>query len=304
MVRFYSVRWLVCFFVIVNCNTFAHAERPKVNFPHTDIFLFDLELFDDVAIISNGKNVTNRKGYDNQPYFTSKSESFVFSRGDDYQTDVYEYFVNSGEIKRVTRSDATEFSPTPNAANDSLLFVSDRNNNIWQANRNAPNDAQWFMQPSGNMEPVGYFAFNEKTNDLLYWSRYGSSVKLANQERRSFHFVAGNTPPATPHVIPKTDNFSFVHRQFNEQVWIKMLNPETRSITPLIMINGRNFNYTWAPDQSLFMIQEGVLFRAKPFESESWVKVAALKDFAIETANRLAISPNGKHIAIVGVAAD
>lgn len=296
-----SFTLLALLFSAVKAADNAGDERARAYFPHTDIFIFDLALSEGKATIADPENATDRQGYDNQPFFTPDSTSFVYSRGDDYQTDAYEYDLNTKQSTQLTASYGTEFSPTPIYDNSALLFVSDRNGSVWQGERANPNEPKWFLEASDNREPIGYFALNQKTNDLLYWSRYGFSMALVNQNDSSYHFVAGNTPPATPHVIPKTNLFSFVHRQMNEQVWIKSLDPKSKAITPLIAVNGSNYNYTWAPDQSILMIQDGVLYQAKPYIGETWSEVAILAEHGITNANRLAVSPNGKRLAVVGV---
>lgn len=44
-------------------------QREKADFPETEIFLFDLNVANEGNALSNGRNVTNRRGYDNQPYY-------------------------------------------------------------------------------------------------------------------------------------------------------------------------------------------------------------------------------------------
>lgn len=299
----------ILFFILLVCSSLHLAalekdEKPKVSFPHTDIFLFELTQNEGRFEIKNPKNATNRKGYDNQPYFTKDSQSFLFSRADDYQTDVYEYFLTSGDIRAVTQSDATEFSPTPSPDNTKIAFVSDRNGGVWFGERETINTPRWTLKGSDNREPIGYFAWNHGTGDFFYWSRYGFSMALVNTNSDSYHFVSGNTPPSTPHIIPGTNNFSFVHRQMNEQVWIKSLDPTTKAIKPIVPVMGPNYNYTWSPDGQILMIQNAVLFQFQPGKSKQWEKVADLTTFNIANANRLAVSPNGKYLAVVGQGAD
>jgi len=293
---------------IVSASTSAIAaqveERPKLNFPHTDIFVFDLDLNSSGMALSEGKNATQRTGYDNQPYFTIDSTSFIYSRADDYQTDVYEYFLKTNKTKRLTDSPATEFSPTPSPSNKLIAFVSDRNGGIWFGDRKKLDKPKWVLEASDNREPVGYFAWNHETEDLLYWSRYGFSMALVNRKTGSYHFVAGNTPPSTPHIIPGTQKFSFVHRQTNGQVWIKELDPNTKAIRPLIMVNGTNMNYTWAPDGSILMVQNNKLNRWEGGSDSGWSIIADLQELGVSNANRLAVSPDGNHLAVVGIAAN
>lgn len=276
-------------------------EKTRVDFPHTDIFIFNLDLNSSEMVLSDGNNATQRAGYDNQPYFTSNSESFIYSRADDYQTDVYEYFLKTKQIKRLTQSSATEFSPTPSPNNAVIAFVSDRNGGIWFGDRSKLDEPKWVLESSDNREPVGYFAWNHETEDLLYWSRYGFSMALVNRKTGSYHFVSGNTPPSTPHIIPGTQKFSFVHRQTNGQVWIKELDPNTKSIRPLIAVNGSNMNYTWTPDGSILMVQNNKLNRWENGSENGWSTIADLAALGINNANRLAVSPDGKRLAVVGV---
>ena len=87
-------------------------KRQKVNYPESDIFLFEVSIGNEFQITS-GSNVTHRPGYENQPFFTADSSRFVFSRSDDYQTDVYEYVLASKETRQITQSVNMEFSPQP-----------------------------------------------------------------------------------------------------------------------------------------------------------------------------------------------
>lgn len=276
---------------------------PKADFPSSDIFLFALSLTPDGAAISGGENVSRRLGYDNQPRFTPDSASFLYTRGDDYQTDVYEYVLKTGESRQLTRSPTMEFSPTPTPDNQAFAFVSSRNGSIWLAQRAAADEPEWALGLGDNPEATGYFAWNHERDEMLYWSRYGYSVVLVKPSTGQRRFISGHCPPATPQQLPDSTLFSFVHRQSNEEVWIKTLDPATLSVTPLLMLGGANHNHVWAPDGSLFTIQKNVLYRAMPATKQDWAVVADLANYGIDGASRLAVSPDGKKLAIVGSAA-
>lgn len=285
---------------IFNSNLSAEEAKEKVSFPETEIFLLDLKLGTDSMEVSNARNVTSRVGYDNQPYFTKNSDSFVFSRDDGYQTDIYEYDIAKQKSERLSDSDNTEFSPTPFPNNAKLAFVSDRSNSIWYASRDDIDNPKWVFADNPIHEPIGYFSWNHDTGYILYWSQYGFSVTLAHQSRADVHFVSGNAIPSTPHIIPGTDNFSFVHRQANGEAWIKELDPVSKSIRPLTPIVGSNANYAWAPDGAIAMIEGSKLYRWHK-DNPTWKEVADLTKQGIRNANRVAISPDGKRMAIVGL---
>lgn len=288
----------------ISALCFAEQEsKPKVDYPETEIFLFEIDLSLKENVLADGRNVTNRVGYDNQPYFTKGSDSFVYSRDDGYQTDVYEYFLSSGKSLRLTNSAATEFSPTPFPDNKSISFVSDRSSSIWHGTRDDIDNPK-LAQANSNSEPIGYYAWNHQTGDILYWSQYGFSVKLVHESSQAYHFISGHAMPSTPHVIPDTDKFSFVHRQTNSQDWIKEFDPKTKAIRPLTPVVGANHNYVWTADGSILMIESDRLYRWVADLEKGWLEVADLTEFGIVSANRLAISPNGKKLAVVGLPAD
>ncbi|MXO89625.1 TolB family protein [Pontixanthobacter aquaemixtae] len=278
----------------------AEEDAPPAAFPETEIFLFDYDAAAQDNALWDGRNVTARAGYDNQPYFTKDSATFLYSRDDGTQTDIWEYDLASDTHAQITRTPESEFSPTPSPDNRTIMMVFERNNSIWHIDRNLPDVPQWSLEAAGVTEPVGYFAHNFATGDLLYWSRYGFNVALTHADKPAYHFISGHAVPATPHVIPGSNEISFVHRQTNEQVWIKAFDPKTKAIRPLTPIVGTNANYTWAPDGAILQIEDGKVHRWRE-GGEGWEVIGDLADHGIESANRIAVSPDGKRIAVVGL---
>lgn len=278
-------------------------DTPPPAFPETEIFLFEYDAASSDDALSGGKNVTNRPGYDNQPFFTKDSGTFLYSRDDGAQTDIWEYDIATGTHSQVTATEKSEFSPAPSPDNQTISMVFERNNSIWHLDRNTAKAPAWLLETAGIDEPVGYFARNHKTGDILFWSRYGYSVVLTHATRPAYHFITGNAVPATPHVIPGSDHFSFVHRQTNEQVWIKEFDPATKAIRPLTPIVGSNANYTWTADGSILQIEGAILYRWRE-GGDGWGVISDLSDHGIASANRIAVSPDGKRIAVVGLPAE
>ena len=65
----------VILFLFFGCVSFGQAG--------SEIYLFDLKITGGQLVISNGKNITNHKGYDNQPFFhPSKPLVYYRNKGD------------------------------------------------------------------------------------------------------------------------------------------------------------------------------------------------------------------------------
>ncbi|MBH5321593.1 TolB family protein [Aurantiacibacter sediminis] len=272
--------------------------------PQPDIFLFAYDASASDDALSGGINTTNRPTlYDNQPFFTPGGDSFVYSRSDGAQTDVWEYDIASGTHTQITRTPENEYSPTPSPDNRTISVVFERNRSIWQVDRADPGNPVWLLETAGVDEPVGYFARNHASGDVLFWSRYGFNVALSHAGEQAYHFVSGHAVPASPHLIPGTSEFSFVHRQTNEEVWIKAVDPESRAVRPITPIAGTNANYTWAPDGSILQIEGTQLHRWRE-GAEGWEVIADLAHHGLASATRIAVSPDGTRVAVVGIAAD
>ncbi len=281
----------------------ADEEAPPPAFPETEIFLFEYDAANEDDVLSGSQNVTQRVGYDNQPYFTADSATFLYSRDDGTQTDIWEYDIESGSHTQITRTPESEFSPTPSPDNQMISMVFERSNSIWHLERSSPDAPQPTLAPAGIIEPVGYFARNHESGEIFFWSRFGFSVALTQADGPGYHFITGHAVPSTPHLIPGSREFSFVHRQTNEQVWIKAFDPETRAIRPLTPLVGTNANYTWTPDGSILQIEGTGLYRWHA-ESDGWEMISDLADHGMASAYRIAASPDGRRIAVVGLPAE
>lgn len=272
-------------------------EEPAPPLPETEIYLFDVSHSENILKLSHMKNISNHKGYDNQPYFTPESKTVLFTSGrDGKQTDIFEYDLKSRKLSQLTKTPFMEYSPTPSDDNGTIAFVRDGENpnqTIWQLDRKS-GKSRWAIN---TLEPVGYFAMNQKKSDWLFWSRYGFNVTYLNLNKKQQRFVSGHAIPSSPKRIPHSDRFSFVHRQTNETVWIKSFDPETGAVTPIIPISGSNYDYCWTPNGQLLRTEGTRLYIAQP--GKDWKLIQDLKSFGLHRITRLAMSPDGTRLAAV-----
>ncbi|MDE0936308.1 MAG: hypothetical protein OSA89_10360 [Mariniblastus sp.] len=289
-------------------SVFAVQDDPPegaLDLPECDVYLFDVVTAENLISIANGRNVTQRRGYDNQPWFTPKSQTFLFTANHQPdRTDVYEFELASGKIRQLTDSPDQEYSPQVSEDDQTLSFVTDgktANQSIWSSNREGKN-LNWVLKNLGEREPVGYYAWNRSTGKILFWSRYGFSLQLVDIQSNTTRYVTGDAIPVSPQIIPRTANFSFVHRQGNGEAWIKELNPETLAIRPLVMIEGANHHYAWTPDGSILMAQGTQLKQWRV--GGKWKDVADFSEYAMQSPTRVAVSPDGKKLAVVAVAVE
>ena len=81
-----NLLWITFFIIKV-----THAQLPE-----TDIFLSTIKKQNNKYIFSKPENITNRKGYDNQPCFTKDGKQILFvSVRDTLQSDIFSYTIKT-----------------------------------------------------------------------------------------------------------------------------------------------------------------------------------------------------------------
>jgi WD40-like Beta Propeller Repeat len=263
-----------------------------------DIFLFDMERQTDGYALTNGKNLTHREGYDNQPFFTRDSRTILFASQRDGDNDIYEYVINTEEIRQLTDTpEIPEYSPMPNAENTHFTVVRENtapDQTVWRVERDT-GASEWALE---SREPIGYYMFNQRGEALL-WLRYAYMLELFRPGQGEPIFITGHAAPSTPKLVPGTNAFSFVHRQVNGENWVKTLDPTTLSITPVAPLVEAQIYYGWTKQGTLLTARGSTLLHWAPGVSAEWREVVDLASFGLRNITRLKVSPDGTKIAIV-----
>ena len=264
--------------------------------PNSEIFLFAVEKNGDKFAFSGGKNITNNAGYDNQPSFTLDNRSILFtSNRNGKDTNIYEYFLADGKLEQITSSTDNEYT-AKDFDGKTLNFIregSDQTMTIFKYDRQSKQESLALK----NKEPVAYYAFNSK-GDALVWVRYAFFIHWVNPEKNINRFVTDYGQPSTPQLIPNTDNFSFVKRLPSDELWIYEFNPSNQAIRPIIQNRDGKINYAWMNDGSLLIGSGTKLFKFDEKTDKRWVEIGDLSSFGIKDILRLAVSSDGKNLAV------
>src|SRR5258706_7191271 len=79
----------------------------------SEIYLFDMKVSDGQVVLSNGRNITCHKGYDNQPFFHPTEPLIYYSSfNDSGRSDIKYYDYEKKETKNLTLTHEREYSPT------------------------------------------------------------------------------------------------------------------------------------------------------------------------------------------------
>jgi Tol biopolymer transport system component len=275
---------------VFNFATFSQQTNPE-------IFLFSIEKNADKFTFSGGKNISNSPGYDNQPSFSLDNRTILFtSDRNSKNTNIYEYFLADGKTEQITTSEDNEYT-AKEFDGKTLNFIregSDQTMTLFKFDRATKQESLALKIK----EPVAYYAYNTK-GDALVWVRYAFFIHWVNTEKNINRFVADYAQPSTPQLIPNTDNLSFIKRLPSDELWIYEFNPANQAVRPIVQSKDGKITYCWLPDGSLLTGSGTKLFRFDEKGEKKWVQIADLASFGIKEIGRVAVSSDGRNLALV-----
>ena len=272
----------------------AVAQAP----PGTDIWLATLTHGAGGALgIEGPVNVTQRPGYDNQPFFLPDGSAFWYTVIDDAgQADIWRYDLATEAATRVTRTaPESEYSATPlDDGGFSVVRVeADSAQRLWRFDADGTHPSVLF----DSIAPVGYHAWADRENVVLYVLGEPPVLETARLGVGATGTPARDVGRALQH-IPGTSDVSFVQRRPDGGTEIRRLRVATgRSELLIEGVEGGDF-HAWTPDGTLLQAHESRVYAWRPGRTE-WTQVADLSALGIRVT-RMAVSPDGGRIALVG----
>jgi hypothetical protein len=261
----------------------------------TDIHVLSLERSDDgVTVVGPPRPVTDRAGYDNQPHFTPDGRSILYTSIRGGQADTYRFHISSGHTEHVTRTPESEYSPTPIPGTDRFSVVrveADSTQRLWSFARDG-SDARLVLP---DVAPVGYHAWIDEDWVALFILGDPPALHIAEPgPGTSRAVIAGIGRSLQP--VPQRHAVSLT-RQAGDAWWIEELDAatgETRFLAPLL---GPDDYHVWTPDGALLTAHGASIYQWT--EGDGWVEVADLGPHGAGPVSRLAVSPDGRLLAVV-----
>ena len=283
---------------IIFCLCSVFAANISFGQPATDIYLFDLSIKKDKVSISNPINITNHKGYDNQPSFhPEKTIIYYSSTNDDGRTDIRSYDYKSKQTKSITQTTEKEYSPTVTPDGQYLSCIIQRDNGAQDLGK-YPIDGGEPIVLIDNLI-VGYHVWADNSHLGLF------VLGTPN----TFHYyllpmkkdaTLGENIGRSLHRIPGESAISFVNKASEKEWVIKKLQTETMQISNLgTTLNGSE-DLSWLPDGKIVMSDGTKLFYLQPDKGQNWNAVEIESGAnVLKGVSRLAVSANGKKLAVV-----
>ena len=149
-----------------------------------------------------------------------------------------------------------------------------------------------------NLNAVEYHAWGNETTLLLYLRGQPPTARIADLTTGQSEVVASGIGRSL-NKIPNRNAWSFVERASRDQAWINEVNIGTREVRQLITTVGGGEFHAWTPEGVLLMAWGSRIYQWDREVGGDWRRIADLAEMGV-TVSRIAVSPDGSKIAIVG----
>lgn len=271
--------------------------------PGTDIWVMDLEESGGQVRVSDPVRITNRAGYDNQPHFGPGGTYVLYTSIDDTgQADILRYDFSSDRNENLTRTASeSEYSATLMPGGDRFSAVrveADSTQRLWSFDLSG-SDPQIVLR---SVMPVGYHAWIDGETLALFVLGSPATLQIATAGAETAQIHAEDIGRSL-HKVPHHRLASFLHWEMRggEQVGvIKTLDPTSGETELAGVALAGSQDYAWTVEGAILMGSGSTLFLFTPGDEAGWREVSDLAAVGIDGISRLAVSPDGLRLAVVG----
>ena len=273
----YLITFLLCF---VFSGVWAQGE--------TEIYLIDL-----TRDRSTPTNISRNPGYDNQPSFWD-NDYLLYSRTRARQTDIVRYHLNSKKTEWLSDSpQGSEYSPLRIPESDAFSAIRLDTTGLQRLYRYDTKGLSSLVDP--NLK-IGYHRWISATS-LLCTVLVEDHMNLVLVQSDSSATLIAEKVGRSLHRIPNTKQFSFIQQKEDKNV-LSSYDPTTQLIQSLLTLPEGVQDVAWLASCTLIFGQGNSLFQ---WDSTASTEVSVWKKLeGINNISRLALSPNGKLLALVG----
>ena len=268
--------------------------------PATEVYLAPLTVTAEDVTVGAAMNISNNPGYDNQPSFLPDSSGVLFaSNRDGKQNDIYRWTIASKSLMQLTKTAENEYSPLVAPDGKSFICVHGTEQSLFRYDLDGANPRLSYQH--GTLL-IGYHVWLSDVDVATFILGVGggpNSLQLINTKTGAAETIAQNIGRSLLR-RPKHNTVSFVTKASASASSIKEFDVTTHAVKTLIYDTMRpSEDLTWLPDGNRLIMGSGSKL-AMWTEGLGWRDIADLGPNGVTKITRLAASPDGKWLAVVG----
>lgn len=270
--------------------------------PETYLYLFDIQSKDDCYEVANPKYLSsfNPRGYTDQPSFTPLGDILVTAKLEkEDQHDIWILSPETNTCKRLTQTSADEFAPrvTPDGRYYSVLRQEEGDSSsrqVWQF----PVIGGKYKSVTKQSKGIGQYAWINE-HELGLFCKDGSQQRLTTYNRSNHLTTPVITTLASTMLSDRMGSLFYVQKQSEDTWYLKQYTHDTHNVDVLEETPVQSEVLAIMPGGIFFLSQDSKIYSYEAGDEGSWNECADLSKFGIHHISRIAISPDGKQMAVV-----
>lgn len=287
--------------MLKNIFAFSLVLLPHLLFSqsNTEVYLFDLITSEKGLELTNMINVSNNPGYDNQPSFIYE-DILLFAGNNDGQTDIAQYNIETKIRSWLnTQTEGGEYSPQQLPFEDGVAAV----------RLDLDGLQRLYTYNSFNENPVmvidglavAYFLFYN--DNILISAVLGDGtldLVISNLNKKTNDTLLLDVGRSI-HKVPfkKSISYTVINEEKNHDLYLLDIGGDLESYFVCQLPIGVQ-DYTWLNETQIIIGSKNKLYVYDTLDIQEWKEVASLEDYQIANITRLAVSPKGTKLAVVG----
>ncbi len=284
--------WVWTVFIFVSLSSFGQTG--------SEIILFDLKIKNGQVVLSNAANITNHKGYDNQPSFHPSQPIIYYSSFDDSsRRDIKHYNYKTAKTSNLTVTREKEYSPTVTPDNKFISCIIQRDNGAQNLGKYPVIGGQPLVLIKDLK--VGYHAWVDKEKLLLFVliDSVTNNLHYYNLTTKKDTVIATN-PGRSLHKIPGQHAMSFIQKNEGKDWLIKKIESTTGAISTIVPALPGQENLVWLKNNIILMSSGNKLFSYHVGTDKEWQPVIIEGDISLlKGLSRLATNMGNTKLAVV-----
>jgi hypothetical protein len=252
------------------------------------------------VVLSNSTNITNHKGYDNQPSFhPSKPVIYYSSFNDSGRSDIKYYDYKKNKTANLTVTEEREYSPTVTPDEKFISCIIQRDNGAQDLGKYPIKGGQ--PEVLINDLKVGYHVWADKNKLLLFVLKDTNmnNLHFYNLSTKADSVIAIN-PGRSLHKIPGQNAMSFIQKNAGKDWMISKIDLNSGALKTIAPTLPGQENLTWLNGNIILMSSGNKLFSYHVGTDKEWQPVIIEGDTTmLKGFSRLATNLSNTKLAVV-----
>lgn len=264
---------------------------------NTEVFIAEIKNAEESYNITEIKNISKNKGYDNQPSFYSNTQ-IIYTGNNNGQTDIFEFNTHTNKKKQLNKTTSGgEYSPQRIPKTNDIAAVRLDTTGLQRLYKYdyERGDSSLLIH---NLK-VGYYTFYNATTIVSAVLNDNHLDLVVSDVTHKTNDTISSFVGRTICKVPNTDNISYsvLNEDKNQDIYLLDMKTLESFFVCELPIGVEDF--TWIDENKILIGSNSSLFVYDLFGSQKWEEVINLKTYKIKNITRLAVSPSKNKIAIV-----